>query len=75
MNIKELISWREKCFFCQNELSILPRLGGSKEIEYSLTDKYLSISSRFFFFFFFEMNINIITHSITKDIPSTLNRI
>jgi len=46
MNIKELIDWRKDCFFCGEELTIFPTIGGL-DATFSINDDFLVIESRF----------------------------
>jgi hypothetical protein len=58
MNIKELIGWRETCFFCQGELSIFPEVGGLSA-KYSIQDDWLKLESKF---------LNFSVHTVTGDV-------
>jgi hypothetical protein len=44
MNIKELFNWREKCFFCQEELVITPVLGNLSAI-FAIEGDWIHIQS------------------------------
>lgn len=46
MNIKELIEWRPDCFFCHEELSIFPVIGGATA-GFSINNNYFRIKSKF----------------------------
>lgn len=45
MNIKELIEWRQYCFFCNDELAIVPEI--KVEAKFSIDNNYFTIESRF----------------------------
>src|SRR5512147_553798 len=46
MNIKELMEWRQDCFFCHEELTVFPVIGGVTA-QFSITNNYFKIKSRF----------------------------
>lgn len=51
MNLKDFISWRKQCFFCKEELTIVPQISGVRA-EFSIKDGYLDIASRYVNFMF-----------------------
>lgn len=46
MNIRELLDWRSNCFFCQDELVIIPNMGGAIAT-YKIEDDWLFLESTF----------------------------
>lgn len=44
MNIRELIEWRERCYFCQGDLDIFPSIGGLLA-EFSFKDGFFEIKA------------------------------
>jgi hypothetical protein len=46
MNIKELMEWRQDCFFCHEELTVFPVIGGVTA-QFSIINNYFKIKSRF----------------------------
>lgn len=49
MSIKELLAWRSNCFFCQDELVIIPIFGDSSTV-FNIENDYLFVKSDFWDF-------------------------
>lgn len=60
MNIKELLEWRNDCFYCGSELDIFPSMNGCTG-SYCIKDDWLIAESRFINF-----SINIINGEFVK---------
>jgi hypothetical protein len=46
MNTEELMHWKEKCFFCQGDLSIFPKIGGVTAF-FSIKNNWMEVESKF----------------------------
>jgi|SRR5579885_1759165 len=63
MNIKELIEWRHDCFFCGEELTLFPEIGGLTA-SFSIEKDFLVVKSKF---------VNLSVHTETGEVVDEEN--
>jgi hypothetical protein len=61
MNIKELMAWRQDCFFCHEDLTIFPEVGGL-DASFSIENDLLHMKSKY---------VNLSVHVVTGEVVET----
>ena len=52
MNLKSFMLWRSRCFFCGEELLMLPSIAGIRTANYSIENNYFTVFSKYLNFKF-----------------------